>query len=262
MRNVAIIAAAGWKGAGHGFKGQLADIPEICLPLETCPESLLPLGDGSTVLSRWVRQLRDHDFTAIFAVVGQPGCLFPTIRDVPGTAHHTTPEQAAVCATQTPWTWERLNYVASLATPILSPDPNYANFEDSYARGLDAIGSDWDRLLMLHGDTVVSDGLLQTTLAQEPSCFVELHPYHNLIWLTREHAEAYRELQEERHRRQGGGCALAWCNAVKGLGIRLYKLGEAFPKHFYEWRDIDYRGDFQAVTTSREGRPSWMEQYG
>ena len=261
MVKIAILAAAGWKAAGHGFEGQLSDVPKICLPLETCPESLLPLGGGNTVLSRLIRQLRAHDFSPILAVVGQPGCLFPTIRDRPGTAHHTTEEQAQIGVTQTPWTHERLDYVASLAIPILSPDPNKANYEDSYARALDTIGWDWDRVLMMHSDTVISDDLLADALRQKASWFLQLHPYHNLIYLKRDCARAYRPLQEG-HRSQGGCDAIGYSYAVKDLGVRLFKVPKAFPDRVLEWRDIDYRGDFHAVTTGTTGRACWMEQYG
>lgn len=252
MVKIAILAAAGWKAAGYSFEGQLEGIPASSLPLETCPEPLLPLGSGKTILSRLVDQLRGFGFADIFAIVGEPGCLYPTIRNRPGVRHHTTEEQIEPGATNSPWTWPRVSYVVSLAIPLLTPDPDETNYLDGYARGLDIVGFvDWDAVLLMQADLLMTSELLGSIVNQEPSCYMTLHPRHDLFWLTPKEARGFRQLVEP-HRRYDDPPLHE--GPLGKMGIRQLQPSTV---HAQQWTDVDYRSDFYRVTAG-EDKPSWL----
>ena len=65
MRDIAIIAAAGYKAVSDAVGGMSI----------RCPEPLMPIGD-TTIVGRQAAQFRARGFT-VFIAVGKPGCLFP-----------------------------------------------------------------------------------------------------------------------------------------------------------------------------------------
>lgn len=259
MSDIAVIAAASWKGAGYKQDDVPPDAPYACYPLETCPEALLPLPGGHTILSRLVCQLRYFGFRAIFITVGPVGCRFHRVRETHG--RFVKEEQAALGDERSPWTWERLEYVRHLAIPIIVPNPDDFNFEESYVRALDTIGWDWDRLLLVHGDTVLTNRLLARALLEEPSVCVRLHPYHNLFWLTPEDAREYRNILASQSTDKAAKLA-GYCTAIRERGVALVDVDTQWPEHKRDWRDVDYRGDYRAVAISPAHRSSWMEDYG
>jgi len=181
MANVALIAGAGWKGAACRISIVPPKTPEFLLPLITCPELLLPLGDGSTVLSRLAGQLQDRGFS-LFISVGGPGCLFPTAARHYG-GHRTLITKEAVRAGQvvSPWTEERIRYVQQFGCVVRQPNPDIGNCHTSFCSLIDAAGKGWDRWLLLCGDMVISNKLLDETLSYPSSCWFRLKD--QILWL-------------------------------------------------------------------------------
>ena len=219
MANVALIAGAGWKGAACRLKNVPSQTPEFLLPLIACPELLLPLGDGSTVLSRLAGQLQDRGFS-LFISVGEPGCLFPTAARHYG-GHRTLITKEAVRAGQmvSPWTEERVRYVQQFGCVVRQPNPDIGNCHTSFCSLLDAAGRDWDRWLLLCGDMVISGALLDEVLVYSSSCWFRLKD--QILWFGKNGMRDYSSVV----------CTMA--------GTRSYDAGmvaKARVKEFYKSR--------------------------
>ncbi|NIV32701.1 MAG: hypothetical protein GWN58_25615 [Anaerolineae bacterium] len=176
---LAVIAAAGWKGTSSVFPNIEPGVPE----------SLLPLGDGDTLLSRQARQLRALGFV-VFATVGRPGCRFPWWGCHQAGLGHITKEGAKEGIDSSPWTWERVSYVAEHAIPIIVPDPDSFSRHASNCLAIEALGREWDRLLLTSGDHLSTDEFLQGVVSQPCPCQVVIGG-HVLFWFDAAAARAY-----------------------------------------------------------------------
>jgi len=116
MKSIAIIAAAGWKGAGEGF-GKLVG----------CPEPLLPLGDESTIISRLATQLQQLDFEIVIPIgkLGYPYLSYAPFCPGVGIASSLRNAMTAegISLDSSPWTQERFNYLSQLGKVIQIPNP-------------------------------------------------------------------------------------------------------------------------------------------
>lgn len=245
MMDMAIIAAAGWKGSG-------------CLRgLAGCPEALLPLGGPATPLSRLARQLSQRGFL-VFAGVGQPGCLYPRtaahLRENEQGIEFITEEAAETGCTVSPWTWERIDYVRRYAIPVLIAEPDsigtWVENGRSFATvcaAMDAVGWQWDRLLLFQGDTLFSNLLLECMLSLPcPSrlSFSEHDVEHTVFSLDREAAEAYQD------------------GRPRDVQPRLL-LAQNFPGMEGEWTDIDYPMSFaEGHQTGYAEALEWVARHG
>jgi len=180
---LAIITCAGWKGASSEF-------PDI---EPGVPESLLPLGNGDTLLSRQARQLRELDFM-VFAAIGQPGSTFPWWGQHQSKHRHITVEGAQEGIVESPWTWPRVAYVAKHAIPLFVPDPDGISRHGTNCLAIEALGCwGWDQLLLTGGDHLNTTELLQEIVSMPCPCQVILAG-HVWFWLTPESARLYRDL--------------------------------------------------------------------
>jgi hypothetical protein len=190
MADVALIAGAGWKGAACRLKAVPPKTPDFLLPLIACPELLLPLGDGTTVLSRVADQLQDRGFS-LFVSVGKPGCLFPTAAmHYGGRRTLITKEAFGIGRTVSPWTAERVRYVQQFGCAVEQANPDVGNCHTSFYSLLDAAGKDWDRWLLLCGDMVFSDALLDEMLSYARSCWFRLKD--QVLLLDRQGVDDYK----------------------------------------------------------------------
>lgn len=260
MVKIAILVATGWKGAGH--KAPIPeDTPGVCLPLHLCPEPLLPIGNGRTILSRTVDMLWARDFARIYIVIGEPGCLYPSARARQGVARNTTEEQVAAGARQSPWTQERLNYVARLGTPILSENPDSGDYMDSYALALDTIGYDgWDRAWLQQADVLLSERLMDTILEIEGSASLfSLLPQHDIFQFGPEEGREFRQIIEPWRSK----LVLPNGNLLTKVGFRIIPLKRKLPGLVDHWHDVDYTSSYGRLMVQGENkRPPWIERHG
>lgn len=156
----AIVLAAGWKGAGC----RKVDVPNCqdCLkPLATCPEPLLPLGDGSTSLSRLSRQFRELDFEVIIAV-GKLGCLYPRYAGDAG-GRSISRVLAHQMLRESPWTKGRLQFAAEYGNLVTIDEPDGGTRFNSACCSIEAClqRGPVSRLFIVHGDFLFSDRLFR-----------------------------------------------------------------------------------------------------
>lgn len=249
-RDIAIIGAAGYHGIG-------IDIPEAP-PL--CPEPLLPIGEehGGTIVARLATQLRGVGFKP-YIVVGKPGCMFPWHSRVYSEVYGFE-RDPAIDATS-PWTQERVDYVAQFGEVILAPNPDGKAFTDSACLALEKIGYDWDRLIMSCGDHIYATGFLEDVVERvEWPCQLRPSPggrAFQLFLFTPEVAKEYHRLARPFRRAGYGG----WKGNAKSphgstrQGHRLAEIApvryvvDVLPDHdeydFYD--DIDSVGYYEAA---------------
>lgn len=224
---IAIVAAAGWKGAGH------------TLNLADRPEALLPLGDDTTIISRLVGQLKKLGFLSIVGV-GRPGCLYPRVAAYfsggnPRQERFIPENVAQMGRVVSPWTWDDIQYISGFAIPFIVPVPERGNRHDFTCNVLDAIGyGNWDKLLLIPGDFVLTSALLKDIVSYPAPCQVEMPAEgHIALLLDQNGARTYYEVIETHLGfRQSAPIA-----ELEKAGIPLKKVG----KHRAdEWMDIDY----------------------
>jgi len=221
---IAVIAAAGWKGVGTAFP----DVPR------GCPESLLPLLDGETVVSRQAKQLKELGYR-IFICVGQPGSLFPKWASIHCDSRHLITEEGAKQGrVESPWTWERVDYVAQFGYPILIPNPDRGTRHRTNLIALDMLGpSDYD-VLLTAGDYLLTDELIADIAGLSVPHQYQHHQHAVLLLNNKETVPVYRRLCV------GGG--RTW-NANKSA--RALELEESVPlerfaaERYDEFMDID-----------------------
>lgn len=244
MVNYAIITAAGWKGAGETWVPPRG-CPEYLLPLATCPEPILPIDDRTTVLSRLVAQL---DGYKPIIVVGTEGYLYSSsIRRFPKKHLAVSADTALLGKTTSPWTKERLDYISTLGMVLSVPDPDNSCFHDGYCRAIDALPTDYEHVIMIQGDTLLTDGLVARILSMPFPCQLRLHPAHVVYLLDRMAVRHYRQLATEY--RGTGRRNKVWTPE----GLKLYGL-HRWPETG-EWLDIDYIDSYELVK-------KWLRQGG
>lgn len=189
--SIAVIAMAAWKGGGEGA-GKLVG----------CPEPLLPLGNGETIVSRLTKQLQQLSFEIIIAAgkIGYPYHAYTPYCPGKGIAPHLQDAMntEGISPDSSPWTQERIDYLSQLGKVIQIPDPGIGNCHDTYCQVIDSLMDDesWKRLLLIHGDTMFTDGLLQDIVDLPwPSQFM-MHPLHSVFKLDRLATVIYREYSE------------------------------------------------------------------
>jgi len=242
MRKVALVAAAGWKGAGSKAPEDVLQTLPISSPLAGCPECLLPLGDGTVFISRLVAQLKSLGFSLVISA-GRPGCLFP------GTAHHhydgghpkITKEALKLGETISPWTDERIDFLRYFGNVVLVDNPDIGSCHDSYCQLIDAAGSDWDRWLLVPADSAFTMVLLEELLAEEPPCWFELADA--VLWLDKIGVNAYRR-EAQKHIGSGNHNegmrfkARFKKSARQGIGIRFVEQDQV--KYGTHQREVDF----------------------
>lgn len=229
----AIIAAAGWKGAGYrdGLPG--------------CPEPFLPLGDGTTVLSRTATILAENSFD-VYIAMGKRG--YPYKKYVRWVSANQPPEfNPDFPWDGTPWTQSRFDYASQLGTVIEVPNPGgWTSHLDTFCEAMDTLGSDnWDNLLLLPGDMVIPRECLEYMLTLERPFTLSFTAFHTYFFMDKPDSRFFRACAEPFRRfaneeswksdknmapNHWGGRTLALC----GFDIHPHDI---LPEH--EWTDID-----------------------
>jgi len=250
MNRIAVIAAAGWKGAG-------SDFPNV---EPGTPEPLLPLGDGETILSRQVWQLKRRGFEP-FVGIGEPGCRYQFWSHHQVARGAISEEGAKQGSLVSPWTEERVEYVRGLGTPVLCPDPDNTSHHETYRLILEAAGYDWGRAFFSHGDMLISDALLDDYLALPWPCHV-VFSLHTWLILNPRAARVYCQ---DITTRQDAGCAGSrearmwdarenqWATVLHAAAP-LVNGNKMFP---------DRQGEFMDVDTAKGYRRAldWVKQW-
>lgn len=239
---IAVIAAAGWKGVGTAFP----DVPR------GCPESLLPIGNGETVMSRQAKQLKALGYR-VFICVGQPGCLFPKWASIHCDSRHLiTEDGAAQGRAESPWTWERVDYAAQFGYPILISNPDGTSRHRTNLTALEMLGpSDYD-VLLTAGDYLFT-GKLIADIAALPVPHQYQHYQHTVLLLNnKETVPVYRRLCV------GGGRTWSADKSPRALELERSVPLERFATERYgEFMDIDvpahYRKALQWIRQVTEG---------
>jgi hypothetical protein len=244
VKKVAVIAAAGWKGGGSNKLG----FPD-------CPEPLLPLPNGETIVSRLAKQLKRFGFEIVIGA-GQPGCTFQSFEKfcpgcVVGDVLTTELAESGLSLDDSPWTEGRIEYLESLGKVVLMPNPGIGNCHDTYCRIIDVALGTWDRLLLLHGDMLFTDKFLTDIFALPWPCQFSMHPVHTMFLLTPNILPAYRQFAQG-HRsgwntfKEKQVMAMGWpggvrgVNVLSGLGLPTYSMGHiGRPNLEIEWLDVD-----------------------
>lgn len=247
MKRVAILPAAGY----HGCAAHIPGAPHLC------PEPLLPIGEeyGGTIIARLATQVRDMGFE-VYIPVGKPGCMYPwraaKYAEIYGFAKNPDID------TQSPWTQERVDYVAQFGTPVLMTDPDKYEYHESVCQTLDVIGYNWDQLLVSPGDHLYADGFLEDATQSLPwPCQLRPSPggrAFTLLLFTPDTARLYYSLSIPL-RTRGRGCWIG-LNRSGGsvsagqelaLAMPVQYITESMPGHdeyeFYD--DIDSPGHYQ-----------------
>lgn len=256
MDDVAIIAAAGWKGVGRE------------VGLAECPASFLPLGNGTSTLSRLSKQFHRLGYDVLIAVgaLGYPFKAYQPrdeylVQHAAGRSIESILEEIGVHPEDSPWTLERHAYAATLGEIVTMPDPGWSNMHDSFCRVMDYLGDNWQRLVLVCGDTVFSTPFLRDvfTFLNWP-CQFGMHYNHAIFLLDTAGGAIYRNYTED-HRKRARSLA-DWATATNlypdgGVGTgRLGILGIKHCgwhsqkwRHLRDWRrfwiDIDHPNGYQ-----------------
>jgi len=253
VTDVAVISAAGWKGAGE--LNPLVEAPDFLKPTVTCPEALLPLGDGSTVTSRLMSQLSGLGFRCIVGV-GMPDSLFPRAAqyytgDNPGEYPFITQETAQVGRTISPWTERRVEHLAQFGEVVRIPSSDVGGRQDTAYRILRRLNvGQEDGVLLVSGDFMFSDGYLEAIIALPRPCqFQTPAAKHLVYWINGTDLPAYR-CCARRHRgwdhlefvhSRGSTC-------LTRAGMRFVTTEEVFGDKYEignDWFDVDYHWDYK-----------------
>ena len=195
-RRVAIIAAAGWKAIGRN------------VGLQHIPGPFLPLGDGTTIVSRLAGQLGNLGFE-VFIAIGALGYPFGSYQLRWGSDErgYNTPSEEGLRSiglspADSPWTTELYGQISQWGELVSIPDPGWGNQHDTFCVSLDRIGKQWDKVLLICGDTILDDSLIVgiTNLLPWP-CQFQMHPCHSIFLLDRKHVGVYRNHAQDYRRR-------------------------------------------------------------
>ena len=239
----AIISAAGWKGAG------------VLLGLGQIPEPFLPLGDGTTTLSRTATTLSENGHE-VYIAVGEKG--YPYSRYIRWTAECPLPLPgfpADFPWDGSPWTDERLSYAADLGTVVQMPDPGgWTTSLDTFCETMDWLGEEqWDDLFLACGDMFVPRDCLEFILALETPFIFSFTAYHNYYGLDlagaqffRKYSEDFRRFRDERSWKRDKAMAPGHLGSValreNGFSVHGHDIA---PPHV--WSDIDYKETYADV---------------
>jgi len=171
---IAIITAAGWKGAGRE-----RGLPEV-------PECFLPLGDGTTTLSRMATGLSSLGFSVHIAVapLGYPfSAYWPKfmLDDLP----------------ESPWTQEILDYAGGLGTLIEIENPGRSGSHDTICKAMGMIPDNWERLFIARGDMLLQKGGLQKIVSRKWPAQHQLCPNHSFFMFDKKTATIYLEYMKQ-----------------------------------------------------------------
>ena len=159
MKQLAVLACAGWKGAGRYTSSV------------RLPAPFLPLGDGTTAAGRLSAQFRSLGFDVALSV-GPLGYRYRDYQPRHGFWDSRMSAEEA-CRTMevdpdgTPWTEELHAYARTLGTLVVQPDPGWRTKHDSYYRALETLGG-YDRAVLARGDRVYNFRFLARLLEVGP----------------------------------------------------------------------------------------------
>jgi len=247
MDKVAVIAAAGWKG--------------IDGPLVECPIPFLSLDDGTTTLGRVSKQLRHLGFYT-YVAVGPLGYPYHAYQPRGG---YFTNEQVknllqvlkgrGVDPVASPWTEERHAYAAEYGELLIMPDPGWGNQHNTFCEAIDNIKKSWDRLLLVHGDTLFSSQLLREVLELSAPFQFDMCPNHAIFLLDEAGAQIYRTYAEDYRKRAtrpedwvsrtrlapdgAVGLAELACRGISQYGWSHPKWKHVKDDNAHLWLDID-----------------------
>lgn len=239
----AIIAAAGWKGAG-------ADIE-----LAGCPEPFLPLGDETTTLSRTATTLMDNGFE-VYVAIGPPGYPYSMYK-------RSIIPDGWIFWNESPWTQERYDYAAQFGTVLEMPDPGgWSTSLDTFCTAMDIIGGDnWDHLILACGDMLIPKNILEYVIGCTVPFVFSFTAFHSYFGLDKDGARFFREYTEPFRRYATKESWLSDKDMAPGhlgtaamakAGFSIYGRGNA-PAH--EWTDVDicahYRDAHELVTSGK-----------
>jgi hypothetical protein len=230
----AIISAAGWKGAGIGTG------------LAGCPEPFLPLGDGTTTLSRTATILADNGYDVSIAIGrrGYPFCHYVrwTNTPTPPIFDDGFPWDAS------PWTTVRHNYAAKLGDVLEMPDPGgWTTSLDTLCESMDMLDEgEWDGLILTCGDMLIPHKCMNFILSLKKPFVFSFTAFHVVFGLDADGARIFRECAEPFRRfdsarswkydkRDGPSCY--GLEVLKAEGFKAYGLDSA--PQCNRWTDID-----------------------
>jgi len=255
MIKIAIVLAAGYKAIGWGFP----DVPLVC------PEALLPIGEqyGGTPVARLCTQLEKLGWKS-FVAVGRPGCRYTgMLNKAIKNPASCFPVEAMPEADKSPWTYDRLQYVAYYGIPLLMPDPDLKSYDNSAMQCIDMIGTDWwNTLAIIQCDFVWPDAGLRDVLAHEAPCQVLVHNRHVITEiLTPETTRLYCKLGESFRHRERWGWTLEMKRWPDGLPPEGKEFREHVPYCFLSESDV-CANDLDAPKDYVHLTKEWLPKYG
>lgn len=186
---IGAICAAGWKGFTQVSIGR----EDWGVKL---PDALIPLGNGETILSRSVRQLREVGATDVYAGVGIPDRYHAWRERWLSLGGYNRDLRFDVQIGATIWTPERLNYVEELdciAIPIVEFEFAPASFTvGKLLKAILASGKEFDSILVTMADYVWATGF-EEILKLQPPCMWCPIGHHQGWYVDRKAAEFLSE---------------------------------------------------------------------
>ena len=235
MDNIAIIAAAGWKGGGKNL-----GLPYVPMPF-------IKLVDDSTTISRISGKLTSREFRVIIAV-GAIGYPFRSYQQRGGFFMEQTPidemiQELGVTPGGSPWTREIHQYAARYGELAIMPEPGWTNQHDTFCRILDTM-SDYHKVLLIQGDILLADVLWDQLFQWEPSFQFVPCPNHSIFLLKGNGLSAYRERAEMSRKRPTDPStwndgARAYPDGAVGSGYLQHNGVKLYGWNHTPWRLMD-----------------------
>jgi len=173
---VGMILGAGWK------LGKVAALAPF--PIDpTCPELLMPLGNGETIVSRLVSQLKLLGASDVYVAVGAPDTY-----NLEAYEAQVARSSGYVPMGRAVWTWERVDEVRKLGVrivPVNNPLIFGSRYESMRQLLLSVSGykRDVPNTFVLSGDYVFDTHYLATLIAGVPSVITWILPIHDVMLL-------------------------------------------------------------------------------
>ncbi len=269
MDKVAIIAAAGWKGAG------------VERGLPHCPESFLPLGDGTTPLSRSAVMLTHHGFD-VYIVLAKRGYPYNKYwrHSIFGSYFDelSPPKKGpdGFSMDDSPWTQTQYDYASQLGTVIEVPNPGRVSSNETLYFAINTLEDQYEQLFLGRGDMLLSFNFFKKIMTELswPSMYA-FKPGHACFLLDRKSAAVYCELVEPwiqgkwesprdlEHREMGKRVPDGHpegTGAMMEAGIMVYGQHNCTWSN-KTWMDIDIPEQYeQALRQVADGTLAWPER--
>jgi len=269
VKKVAIIAAAGWWGCGCLMDPAPPFTQDLLKPLAGCPEALLPLGNGETVLSRLARQLKELSYE-VYIGVGEPGCLWDYgIRDrIKFLGERGLTEIAREFGhSKSPWNRDKVEYCKQFGKVVEIPDPDNWGKHRTFLRILEGIDEPFELIMLICGDSLFTNALIEEIDSRGSHIFFTEHD--EVFVLNKAGVEIWKDIIQKKQKIQSthypiwyrtGSVVEEQFEAAGVPYLYMTRMKETYPRERWDEQiDIDFP-DFARFSTYIQAL-KWMDKY-